>query len=107
MSENQLQRFESYRFVAKPLSVLFLLLVLFAPAQTTPAQSQSNPPAQQSSQSASPSPTGPSQPSSQASAPPGTTQVPGAGVDVQNQQQGSAASSSQQPESKTRITKAQ
>src|SRR5271167_4350367 len=99
MPANPLPRSKSSRFLTRPCSVLFLFLALFGLAwpQTTPGQPQSTPPAQSPNQPTTP----PQLPS-----PSGTTQVRGAGVDVQNQQQGNPPSGGQ-PEPQTRITKAQ
>src|ERR1039458_9120174 len=90
MPENRLPRAKTFQFLKSPFSAIFLVLLLFGLswAQTMPSQPQSNRPAQSPNQ--------------------GTTQVPGAGVAVQNQQQGSTPSpSAEQPESQTRITNAQ
>src|ERR1035438_10447014 len=84
MPENRLPRAKTFQFLTSPFSAIFLVLLLFGLSwtQTTPSQQQS-----------------PNQ---------GTTQVPGAGVAVQNQQQGSTPSpSAEQPEPQTRITNAQ
>src|ERR1022692_1332070 len=84
MPENRLPRAKTFQFLTSPFSAIFLVLLLFGLSwtQTTPSQPQS-----------------PNQ---------GTTQVPGAGVAVQNQQQGSTPSpSAEQPEPQTRITNAQ
>ena len=108
MPKNRLPRTKSFRLLTSPFSAIFLVLLLFGLswAQATPSQSQSNPPAQSPNQSATssqPATQTPSQPPN----PSGATQVPGAGVSVQNQQQGSAPASAQHPEPQTPITKAQ
>src|SRR5271166_1552920 len=91
-----------------------ILLVALMPGsawgQSTPSQPAAPPTAPSPNQPATPA-----QPnvSSQSSTPQtpgtsGTTQVPGAGISVQDQQQGSAPrEASQQPQPETRITKAQ
>jgi hypothetical protein len=93
-----------------PFSASFLVLLLFGLswAQTTSSQSQSSPAAQSQSQAATPSQPAAPQTPAQPPTPSGTTQVPGAGVAVQNQQPGSTPSpSDQQAQPQTRITKAQ
>src|ERR1035441_6351954 len=107
MPENRLPRSESSQLLMTPFSAIFLVLLLLGSAwpQTAPSQPQSNPPAQSPNQAATPSqPAAPQPPN-----PSGATQVSGAGVAVQNQQQGSAPppQSAGQPEPQTRITKAQ
>ncbi len=108
MPANPLPRSKSFQLLTRTLSVLFLLLLLFGWGwpQTASGQPQSTPPAQSPSQPTTPpQPTAPQSPP-QPLTPSGTTQVPGAGVDVQNQQQGNPQSVGQ-PEPQTRITKAQ
>jgi hypothetical protein len=94
-----------------PFSAIFLVLLLLGSAwpQTAPSQPQSNPPAQSPNQAATPSQPAAPQTPPQPPNPSGATQVSGAGVAVQNQQQGSAPppQSAGQPEPQTRITKAQ
>ena len=90
MPENRSPRARSLQLLTSLFCAIFLVLLLFGMswAQTTPSQPQPNPPAQSPNQ--------------------GATQVPGAGVAVQNQQQGSTPpQSAEQPEPQTRITKAQ
>lgn len=108
MPKNRLPRARSFRLLTSPFSAIFFVLLLFGLswAQATPSQSQSNPPAQSPNQSATPSQPATQTPS-QPPNPSGATQVPGAGVSVQNQQQGSAPASAEKPESQTPITKAQ
>jgi hypothetical protein len=110
MHENRLPRAKSFRLLTSPFSTIFLVLLLvgLSWAQTTPSQPQSNLPAQSPNQAATPSQSAAAQTSSQPPSHSGATQVPGAGVAVQNQQQGSTPSpSAGQPEPQTRITKAQ
>ncbi|MGA9644592.1 MAG: hypothetical protein WBQ76_01535 [Candidatus Korobacteraceae bacterium] len=108
MPKNRLPRAKSLQLLTSPFTALFLVLLFgLSWAQATPSQLQSNPPAQSPNQSATPSQSATQTPS-QAPNPSGATQVPGARVSVQNQQQGSTPSpSAQQPEPQTRITKAQ
>ena len=89
MPENRSPCARSFQFLKSPFCAIFLVLLLFGMswAQTTPGQPLSNPPAQSPNQ--------------------GATQVPGAGVSVQNQQQGSTPPAVEKPEPQTRITKAQ
>jgi hypothetical protein len=110
MHENRLPRAKSFRLLTSPFSTIFLVLLLvgLSWAQTTPSQPQSNLPAQSPNQAATPSQPAAAQTSSQPPSHSGATQVPGPGVAVQNQQQGSTPSpSAGQPEPQTRITKAQ
>src|SRR5271167_1746264 len=84
--------------------VLFVLLLLGSSwSQSTPAQPATPRPPQSPNQPATPAQ------SSNSPAPnsSGTTQVPGAGVSVQEQPNGSAPQESQEPQAETRITKAQ
>jgi hypothetical protein len=108
MFENWSPRSPRLQLLTEPIAVILLVLVLVGAAwpQTT-GQPQSPPPAPTPNQPETPSQPGAPQTPSQPSGPSGTTQVPGAGVDVQNQQQGSPAPSAGQPEPQTRITKAQ
>src|ERR1019366_1530761 len=110
MPENRLARPKSLRLLTSPFSAIFLVLLLFgwSWAQDTSSQSQSNPAAQSQSQAAAPSqPTAPQTPAQPAN-PSGAQEVPGAGVAVQDQQQGSTPSPpAERPEPQTRITKAQ
>ena len=107
MPENRLPRFKSFQLLAASFSAIFLAVLSFSAtwAQTASSPTQSSPSAQSWSQAGTPAPPQtPSQPPN----PSGATQVPGAGVAVQNQQQSTAQSSpNQQPEPQTRITKAQ
>jgi hypothetical protein len=110
MPKNRLPRAKSFQLLTSPFSAIFLVLLLIGLswAQATPSQPQSNPPAQSPNQAATPSQPAAPQTHAQTPNPPGATQVPGAGVAVQNQQQGSTPSpSAEQPEPQTRITKAQ
>ncbi|MGA3315171.1 MAG: hypothetical protein ABSC64_01885 [Candidatus Korobacteraceae bacterium] len=110
MPENQLPRAKSLQLLTSPFSAIFLVLLLFGLSwsQTTPSQPQSNPPPQSPNQAATPSQPAAPQTHAQPPNPSGATQVPGAGVSVQNRQQGSTPSpSAQQPEPQTRITKVQ
>jgi len=108
MPKNRLPRAKSLQLLTSPFTAIFLVLLLFGLswAQATPSESQSNPPAQSPNQSATPSQPATQTPS-QPPNPSGATQVPGVGVSVQNQQQGSAPASAEKPESQTPITKAQ
>ena len=108
MPKNRLPRGKSLQLLTSPFTAIFLVLLLFGLswAQATPSESQSNPPAQSPNQSATPSQPATQTPS-QPPNPSGATQVPGVGVSVQNQQQGSAPASAEKPESQTPITKAQ
>jgi hypothetical protein len=111
MSENRLPRSKPFHLLTMPFSVVFLTLVLFGAglAQSTASPPQSNPPAQSPNQPSTPSqPAGPQTPAQPAN-PSGGTQVPGAGVEVQNQQQESTPPppAAEPPEAQTRITKAQ
>src|SRR5450759_222209 len=108
MPKNRLPRAKSLQLLTSPFTAIFLVLLLFglSRAQATPSESQSNPPAQSPNQSATPSQPATQTPS-QPPNPSGATQVPGVGVSVQNQQQGSAPASAEKPESQTPITKAQ
>ena len=91
-------------------AILVVLLAGLSWSQAVPAQpqsssaSQSAVPPQQSNQPATPA-----QPASPQNPPqPGTTQVPGAGATVDNQQSGNdQTQADEQPEPQTRITKAQ
>src|ERR1035437_5323717 len=110
MPENRLPRSESSQLLMTPFSAIFLVLLLLGSAwpQTASSQPQSNPPAQLPNQAATPSQPAAPQTPSQPPNPSGATQVSGAGVAVQNQQQGSAQSPAEErPEPQTRITKAQ
>ncbi len=110
MRENRLPFSKSSKFPARPFSVIFLLLLLFGLswAQSTSNQPQWSSPPQQPSQVPTPSQPAAPQTPAQPANPPGTTQVPGAGVSVQDQPQESAPpQSAEQPETQTRITKAQ
>jgi len=88
------------------LSIVSLPGIL--PGQTTPAQ-PANPPAPQSpvQPTTPPQPGNPQQPSSPQTPESGTTQVPGAGVSVQEQQGSAPSQPSQQPEAEARITPGQ
>ena len=99
MPENHLPKTRQSRcWTVLTLVLLLALLPGSAWTQSTPSQPAS---AIQTLSSASPS-----TPRSQN--PPDVTEVPGAGVSVQNQQQGTAPpQESQQPQPETRITKAQ
>ncbi len=110
MPENRLPRAKSFQLLTSPFSAIFLVLLLFGLSwsQATPSQPQSNPPAQSPNQDCDAFPAGSPQTPAQPPNPSGATQVPGAGVAVQNRQQGSTPSpSAEQPEPQTRITKAQ
>ena len=111
MPKNRLPRAKSFQLLTSPFSAIFLVLLLIGLswAQATPSQPQSNPPAQSPNRVATPSQPAAPQTQAQPPNPSGATQVPGAGVSVQNQQQGSAPppQSAGQPEPQTRITKAQ
>ena len=110
MPENRLPRSKSSQLLTKPIFAIFLVLLLFGLswAQSTPGQPQSNPPAPAPNQAATPSQPAAPQSTSHPPNPSDATQVPGAGVAVQNQQQGSAPTpSAEQPQTQTRITKAQ
>src|ERR1017187_465539 len=109
MPENRLARPKSLRLLTSPFSAILLVLLLFgwSWAQTTPSQLQSNPPAQSPSQAApSAQPAAPQTPA-QPSTPSGATQVPEAGVAVQDQQPRSAPQPAEHLEPQPPITKAQ
>ena len=106
MPDNRLPRARTSHFLTSPFSAIFLVVLLVGSswAQTMPGQPQSNQPTQAQPNAAAPSQ--PAGPQSQTPNSSGTTQVPGAGVAVQDQQQGSQPSPpAQQPEAQTRITK--
>jgi hypothetical protein len=110
MQENYSLKTNSSRHSTKFAFILFVALLpgIFW-GQSTPAQPAA-PPATQSPNQPAPAPPNVSQQpvTSQTPNPAGGTLVPGAGITVQDQQQGSAtAQSSGQPEPETRITKAQ
>src|ERR1035437_5668114 len=110
MPENRLPRSKSSQLLTKPIFAIFLVLLLFGLswAQSTPGQPQSNPPAPAPNQAATPSQPAAPQSTSHPPNPSDATQVPVAGVAVKNQQQGSAPPpSAEQPQTQTRITKAQ
>ena len=109
MPKNRLPRAKSFQLLTSPFSAIFLVLLLIGLswAQATPSQPQSNPPAQSPNRVATPSQPAAPQTQAQPPNPSGATQVPGAGVSVQNQQQGSTPASAEKPESQTPITKAQ
>jgi hypothetical protein len=108
MPKNRLPRAKSFQLLTSPFSAIFLVLLLIGLswAQATPSQPQSNPPAQSPNRVATPSQPAAPQTQAQPPNPSGATQVPGAGVSVQNQQQGSTPASAEKPESQTPITKA-
>jgi hypothetical protein len=101
------------RRTRQPAVFALILLIALLPGifwgQSTAAQPPIPPAPQLPNQPAAPPQPGtPAQSSQQTPDQPGTTQVPGAGVSVQDQQQEHAPSqASQQPEPETRITKAQ
>ena len=84
MLENWLQRLKSSQLLTKSLHAIVLALLLCGSAWPQASSTQPQP-----------------------STSPNTQQVPEAGVTVQDQQQADTPSAGQQPESKTRITKAQ
>jgi hypothetical protein len=108
-------RLPRFTFSGRPTTVsaaIFLVFLLLGSgwSQTSLAQAQapSSPAAPGQSQQAN-QPAPPSQPATQQNPPQsGTTQVPGAGATVDNQQPGnSQAQAAEQPQPETRITKAQ
>ncbi|MFI5116717.1 MAG: hypothetical protein ACHP8B_08460 [Terriglobales bacterium] len=110
MPKNRLPRAKSFQLPTSLFSAIFLVLLLvgLSCAQATPSPPPAEPPGQSPNQAATPSQPAAPQTHAQPPNPSGPTQVPGAGVAVQNQQPGSTPSSSaQQPEPQTRITKAQ
>ncbi len=115
MRKNRLLPFKSSQLPMKLFHAIFVVLLLIGAgfAKTAPSPPQSS----STSQAPTPAQPGtsavPSQPAaaptpSQPPNPSGTIQVPGAGVDVQDQQQESAPpQSAEQPGAQTRISKAQ
>ncbi len=98
MPENYSQKRNKSRRLTAFAFVLLIALLGAAWGESTPAQPLAPPAPQSPNQPATPQPPNTS----------GATQVPDAGISIQDQQPGSAASqSSQQPEPATRITKAQ